>query len=343
MFCLVSGIWSGLDRMGWNIYMTPAIAHHGAIMVGGFLGTLITLEKIIPINRRFLFAILVLNALSVLFFFLDLPGISIWTLIISSLSLALVFAYYYRLQHGVVFILMLLGSLFWLTGNILLLTKQFYPLVFPWWLAFALFIIVAERLDLTKFLPVSQRSKNMLIGLLLLFVAGVLFSFHGAGSLVCGFSLIGISIWLLRYDLVAINLRKTGMHRFIAVALTAGYISLLLTGVFFFTLSDQWLTYDALVHSFFIGFVFSMIFAHGPMILPGIMGIHAAPFHRILYLWLALLQASWLIRIFADVLIDLETRKISGLLSTAVILGYFITMGILTIMTRRAAIRKSIF
>jgi hypothetical protein len=339
MFCLLSGIWSGLDRMGWDIYVTPIIAQHGAIMVGGFLGTLIALEKIIPIKRKILYTIPVLNTLSVLFFFLDQPKISIWILIVSSISLGLVFMYYFRIQHSVIFILMLAGSICWAVGNVLLLTKQFYPLAFPWWLAFALFIIVAERLDLTKFLPVSEINKKVPVGLLFLYIAGILFSFHGIGNLICGFSVIAISVWLLRYDLIAINLKKNSMPKFIALALLAGYISLLLTGIFFFTLGDHWLTYDALVHSFFLGFVFSMIFAHGPMILPGIMGVNTAPFNRILYLWLILLQASWLMRILADVLIELELRKISGLLSAAAILGYFISMAVLTIRSRRRTVK----
>jgi hypothetical protein len=340
MFCLLSGIWSGLNRVGWNLYVTPAIAHHGAMMVGGFLGTLIALEKIIPMKRGFLYSIPVMNALSVLFFFTGHPQISVGVLIVSGIALSLVFIYYFRIQQSIIFILMLAGSLCWLIGNILLLTSQFYPLVFPWWVAFALFIIVAERLDLTRFLPVSRREKSLVPVLLFLFVAGVFLSFHGSGNLVCGFSLIGISVWLLRYDLIALNMKKTGMPKYIAIALLTGYISLLLTGVLFFTLSDQWLTYDALVHSFFIGFVFSMIFAHGPMILPGIMGINAAPFHPILYAWLALLQVSWLIRLFADVLIDMEIRRISGLLSAAAILGYFATMAVLTIRSSKADKRK---
>lgn len=337
MFCLLSGFWSGLNRIGWNIAFLPIAPHHGAIMVGGFLGTLITLEKIIPLKKKILYFVPVVNALSVVFFFLGQPKISLYILIASSSSLVLVFVYYFKQQRTIIYSMMVTGACCWLVGNILLLTKFFYPLAFPWWAAFALFIIAAERLERMTFLPVTALTKRLLVALLILFVVGVLFSFHGTGNLICGLSLIAISLWLLRHDMIGINLKKSGMLKFAAVSLLTGYSALLLTGISFFSLSDQWLTYDAIVHSFFLGFVFSMIFAHGPLILPGIMGISVIPFTRFLYVWLALLHVSWLIRIFSDVAMELQIRKISGLLSTISIVGFFITMAAVTIHRQRHA------
>jgi hypothetical protein len=336
MFCLLCGLWSGLNRIGWSIAILPITAHHGAIMVGGFLGTLISLEKIIPLKKKVLYIIPILNALSVAFFFANQPKVSIYILIISSASLAAVFLYF-RSQRTIIYVLMLMGAVFWLIGNVLLLTKFFYPLAFPWWTAFALYVIAAERMELMKFLPVTGISKNIFIGLLFSFVIGVMFSFHGTGNLICGLALVGIAIWLLRNDLITINIKKPKIPRFIALTLLCGYVALLFTGVFYFSLSDQWLSYDAIVHSFFLGFVFSMIFAHGPMILPGIMGVSVAPFSKILYLWLGLLQSSWILRTFADVTTELSMRKFSGLLSVVSILGYFISMAILTIRSQQHA------
>lgn len=337
MLCLLTGLWSGLSRIGWDIYILPVTAHHGAIMVGGFLGTLISLEKIIPLKKKGFYIIPIFSAISVLFFFLNKPFISIILLILSSAGLAIVFLYYLRSERTLIYILMFLGALSWLTGNVMLLTKLFYPLAFPWWVAFTLFIITAERLELMKFLPVSKFNKRIFIALLVCFVIGVLFSFHGTGNIISGLALIGVSLWLMYNDLIGITIRKDGLPQFIAISLLAAYIALLLTGMFFITFSSQWLAYDAIVHSFFIGFVFSMIFAHGPIILPGVLGISAKPFHKILYLWLLLLHSSWLLRIFADVYMQLELRKISGLISVVAMLGYFIAMAVLTITHQRHA------
>ena len=85
-----------------------------------------------------------------------------------------------------------------------------------------------------------------------------------------------------------------------------------------------------------LGFVFAMIFAHGPIILPGIMGLSVTPFSRLLYLWLSLLHISWLLRVLADLTLALEMRKISGAISAAAIVGYFATMAIITLRRKPA-------
>jgi hypothetical protein len=158
--CLLTGLWTGLSRIGWDIFILPATAHHGAVMVGGFLGTLISLEKIIPLKKKFLFIIPLLSALSVLFFMVSQPFISISLLIIASVGLVLVFLHYLRLEPSLIYGIMVAGALLWLLGNVMLLTKNFYPLAFPWWVGFVLYIITAERLELMKFLPVSKFQKK---------------------------------------------------------------------------------------------------------------------------------------------------------------------------------------
>lgn len=335
MMCLLSGLWSGLNRIGWNIPLLPIAAHHGIIMVGGFLGTLISLEKIIPLKKRILYGIPFINALGVVLFFIAQPLAAIAMFICASIALTIVFILYFRSHTSLIYVLMLCGSVCWTIGNVLLITRSLYPLAFPWWSAFALFIIAAERLELMRFLPVSKWNKVIFIGLLVSYVVGILLSFHGTGIIVCSVSLAGCALWLLRYDLIGINITRTHLHRFTAIALLTGYIALLMCGVFLFVISDQSFSYDAVVHSFFIGFVFSMIFAHGPMILPGVMGISTTPYHKILYLWLLLLHGSWMMRVFGDVLIELDIRMISGIVSTVAILGYLGTIGLLTANSQR--------
>ena len=49
---LIAGMWAGLIRLGWELPVAVIAVHHGAIMVGGFLTTLIALEKAIPLKRN---------------------------------------------------------------------------------------------------------------------------------------------------------------------------------------------------------------------------------------------------------------------------------------------------
>lgn len=332
---LIVGLWSGLDRIGWDLNTLGVSMHHGAIMVGGFLGTLISLEKILPLKKRALFAIPAISGASTLFFYAQLP-IAAWScLILASLGLSAVFLHYFLREKNLIYLLMLGGGISWLIGNIVLISDRFYPLAFPWWLAFALFVITSERVELTKFLPVTNRAKSILVGLLACYLLGVMMSFHGNGSFISGVALTGVSVWLMKYDLIGISMHQTGLTRFVAIALLSGYISMLFTGILIVSLDNQPLAYDAVVHLFFVGFVLSMILAHGPIILPGVLGISAKPYHKLLYLWLGLLHASWLMRVPADLVLQFEIRKFSGIVTSVAIVGYFATIAALTAKTLR--------
>jgi hypothetical protein len=333
--CLLVGLWTGLNRIGWNIPILPVTPHHGAIMVGGFLGTLISLEKIIPLRKKFLYIFPVMSGASVVLFLLNLPLAGFASLVLASIGLSSVFLTYLIKEKNIIYLLMVAGGICWLTGNVVLITSKFYPVAFPWWLGFALCIITSERLELMKFLPVKKTTKKVLVFFLGLYIAGVLLSFHGIGQKISGAALIAIAVWLMRYDVIGISIRKTRLPRFMAVALLSGYTSMLLTGVFYLVLNAHTMAYDAIVHIFFLGFVFSMIFAHGPVILPGVLGISLKPYHKILYAWLILLHVSWMTRVIADIIVDLEIRKVSAFLSVLSILCYFATLSTITIISQR--------
>ncbi len=336
MLAMLFGLLSGLQRIGWPLPMTSVAPHHGAIMVGGFLGTLITLEKVIPLKRKILFLFPVISALSVASIALSNALIPSLLLILASLGLTVVFLLYWLKERSIIYTLMFLGAACWLMGNILLAATGFYPNAIPWWTAFILFIIVSERLELSKFLPVTKRHKTILLALLMFYLVGCALTFHGIGRYVASLSLLGIGLWLMRHDVVSINLRKRDLPRYVGIALLAGYFSLLLSGMFLLVANEQPLSYDIYVHSLFIGFAFSMIFAHGPVILPGVLGISTKPYHPILYVWLFLLHASWLARVVTDITLSIHLRMYTGGVSAAAILGYFITLAVLTLRASRA-------
>ncbi|HEY0656212.1 MAG TPA: hypothetical protein VGD65_23925 [Chryseosolibacter sp.] len=335
MLSLIVGLLAGLHRIGWQMQLSSVSPNHGAIMVGGFLGTLIILEKIIPLKRHILYAVPIISGASVVLFFIGQPVYSIASLVVASAGLSIIFFIYWIREKSSIYFLMLAGAICWFTGNLLLLIHNFYPISLPWWMAFVLLVITAERMELMKFLPVSNYQKLIFMGMLLAFVTGCLISFHGVGNYVASFSLVGISIWLMRNDVVGLNLKKKDLPRYVGVALLSGYFALLLSGIFLPLLTEQPLGYDILVHSFFIGFVFSMIFAHGPIILPGVLGLSVKPYHSVFFIWLALLHASWIIRAISNITLDMQLRKYSGLMSGMAIIGYFLSLALTTIRSQR--------
>jgi hypothetical protein len=324
---LLIGLLSGLGRLGWSVPFPETFAHHGAIMVGGFLGTLISLEKVIPLKKPILFIGPLLSACSLPAFYLGHFKLAMIFLIAASIFFVLVYMLYLLNNYNVYLVLAVTGAVCWGIGNVLLLSEKFYPSAFPWWMGFLLFTIVSERLELSKFLPVSKRQKYFLIAFLILFITGVLLPFHGIGIYLSGMALVFTGIWLMLFDVVKLTIKKEGLVRFTAIALLVGYIFLIITGVFLIGMPDAILGYDIMVHTFFIGFVFAMIFAHGPIILPGVLGLIVKPYHPLFYLPLTALFLSLFMRITANVmLIPFSWRAISGWITAGSILIYFMLM-----------------
>ncbi|HSA41266.1 MAG TPA: hypothetical protein P5061_11660, partial [Mycobacterium sp.] len=77
----------------------------------------------------------------------------------------------------------------------------------------------------------------------------------------------------------------------------------------------EWWVNDAVVHAVMLGFVMSMIMAHAPVILPAVLR-RPLPYTRWLYLPVALLHASLLLRIVVG-----DGRDIQGAVSTGGVLN----------------------
>jgi hypothetical protein len=112
-----------------------------------------------------------------------------------------------------------------------------------------------------------------------------------------GVSLLCLALWLGRFDIARRTVRARGISRYMAVCLLLGYFWLALAGVAWAAASLGYPARDAALHGLAIGFVFSMILGHAPVILPAVLRVKllfGVPF----YLPLALLHASLALRIF---------------------------------------------
>ena len=57
MLALLSGLAGGLARLGWPLPVAaPLVAFHGPLMVAGFLGTVIGLERAVALGRSWAYA-----------------------------------------------------------------------------------------------------------------------------------------------------------------------------------------------------------------------------------------------------------------------------------------------
>ena len=94
LLTLLAAVWAGLLRIGWVFAGSASlIAAHGPLMVCGFLGTLIGLERAVALaqlGRRWTYAAPLLSALGALTSLFGLP-IGPWLLTAGSLALIGVF------------------------------------------------------------------------------------------------------------------------------------------------------------------------------------------------------------------------------------------------------------
>jgi hypothetical protein len=199
----------------------------------------------------------------------------------------------------------------------------------PWWLAFLVLTIAGERLELNRFLPIprdSQRMFLLIVGLLLAGAAATLRD-EEAGLALFSAGLLALAAWLLRYDIAQRNMKRPGLTGFIAHCLLAGYAWLGFAGVLGlmggFLPGHPWR--DATLHAVALGFVFSMIFGHAPIIFPAVLRVKI-PWHPLVYLPLVLLHASLVWRVAGSLLDSFSLTRQGGMANAIALLVFVVVM-----------------
>jgi hypothetical protein len=305
---------------------TVTDAQHGALMVGSFLASLIFLERAVTFTNKWVLLLPAFNAASFVFYMLGLHVPGHGCLVLGSLGFIVMCGYFVYRYRELYYYVFLGGAFALFAGNSLLFQTFSYPHTVPWWMVFLLFTIVAERLELSRFLALTPAKRIWLIVALVLSYFSLFIPERWHGDMFFAASLLPTALWLLKYDMARRSVSLAGQHRYSALLLLTGYGWLLITAVLFFLKSNFIFYYDAVLHSFFIGFVFSMIFSHAPIILPAVLKWPIKIYKPVLYLWFALLQTSLLLRIIGDVLENIELRKWGGLSNGIVILLFFATI-----------------
>jgi hypothetical protein len=329
---MLAALWAGWIRLGWQ---WPAIqatlpAFHGPLMVGGFLGTLISLERAVAIKKWWAYLGPIFSALGGIALIAGLPAVQppVAALLLTLGSAGLVVDFYYivRLQRSWFNFIMATGAGCWLVGNLLWMGgTPIYQMVL-WWAAFLVLTICAERLELGRLVRLTRRQENWFLGGAAVLMAGLAAAlvWMQAGTRLAGIGMVWLSLWLWQHDLARRTIRTGGLPRFAAACLLSGYVWLGLAGAWSVLAGNPiaGARYDALLHMIFLGFVISMIFGHAPIIFPAVLNLQIH-FQPIFYLPLVLLHTSLALRIFADLLLWQTGRLWGGLLNGIAILAFF--------------------
>jgi hypothetical protein len=222
-----------------------------------------------------------------------------------------------------------------------LLGESIYSAV-PWWAGFLILTICGERLEISRVLFLKKSSRTLFKIAVGVFSIGLLSSLFSLtlGLRLAGVGLILLGVWLLRFDIARHTIKKTGLTRYIAACLLPGYVWLVIAGGLWLIagLPANNLTIDAMLHAIFLGFVFSMIFGHAPIILPALMPVDIT-YRSIFYLPLVLMQGALVVRVIADLMLNPTIRQWAGLFNVLAILLFLATMVLSAKRRPRAVLR----
>jgi hypothetical protein len=284
---LALGVAGGLARLTPLPVSIAALALHGPLMVSAFFGTVISLERAAALDKLWAYAAPMGAGLGGVLLLVGLPFEGFLLMVLAAAVLVVASIVVLRRQRSLEMAALLAGAAAWLMGNLGLLLG--FAAV-PWWIAFFALTIGGERLELSRYLKRPPWVRNAFMAL----AAALLFAPLEPRYL--GVALALLALWLFAFDLARVTVRQTKLPRYVAVCLLAGYVWLALGGA----LIALELAYDAALHTVFVGFVFSMVFGHAPVILPAVLR-SPLPYHPVLYAPLILLHASLAVRVAVSV------------------------------------------
>ncbi len=254
---------------------------HGPLMVLGFVGTLIALERAVALRRTWGFAAPALLGVGSIALLSPIPlGWGQALLVLGSIGLATVYVPLWRRQEDDAVLVQGVGASLAVGASVLWLRGEEIPRLLPWLVGFVVLTIAGERLELAR-LHIDRRRAGWLVAL-----SGALVVATGTTAVrpdlspLLGAALLGLVGWLAGADVARRTIRSTGLPRYTAACLLLGYGWLAVTGGIWL-LHGEVLTgpgYDAAVHATFLGFTISMILAHAPVILPAILR-RPLPYH----------------------------------------------------------------
>ena len=331
--CLLAGMAGGLLRAGAFLpdsgdtaWLGRAALVHAALIICGFLGTVIGIERAVAVKLRTAFIAPVAAGLGGVCLLFGQPAAGAWLEVLAALAFAAVNMVVVGRQRAPHTVLLLVAAAAWLAGNLLFANGADGGTVLPWWFAFLVLTIAAERLEMTRLMPRRPVAQLALYAVLAALLAGAALSAASlrAGGLVYGGALLLLAIWLGAFDIARRTLFAPGLSRYMALCLLTGYGWLAVGGAAWAATAMGWPARDVALHALGLGFIFSMIMGHAPVILPAVAGVKLR-FGWWFYLPLAALHLSLVVRLGFG-LADLQMRATGALSNAAAILLFVVTI-----------------
>lgn len=329
---LLVGLNAGLERIG----VPPAVENgrvassHGALMVLGFVGTVVALERAVALGRYWGFIAPALLGLGAVTTIAPAPVVVGRALMLAgALALLALYVPLYRRQRDTAVAIEMLGAALAAGGALLLVREVSFPVLLPWLAGFVVLTIVGERLELARIAVLATAAASLLVIIAGALCVGIALTIGMpvVGYPITGAATIALVAWLVRYDVATKTIRGTGLPRYIAACLLLGYCWLGVAGLIWLlsTSAPAGAAYDASVHAVFLGFTISMVMAHAPVILPAVLR-RPLPYSAALYAPAVLLHLSLVIRLGLGDGLGLEhARALGAVLNAAAIVLFVLT------------------
>lgn len=318
LLSLLAGLWGALNLLDVAVPLPRAsfAQQHGPLMALGFLGTLISLERSVALGRPWAYASPALAGLGALTTAAGLTAPGRVLLTAAGGWLVAVYIAVLGRRTGRDLAVQTAGAAAWYIAGLLWIGGRGVGDIVPWLAAFLVLTIAGERLELARVAFLGRRASDGLLGTAALIGAGAAVSvwWAGPGWRLTGLGMAALAGWLAVHDIARRTVRGTGLPRFAAACLLAGYAWLAAAGTIWLAAGrPSGGAYDAALHAVFLGFVMSMVFGHAPVILPAVLRIRL-PYHPVLYAPLVLLHASLLLRVGGDLTGSPAARTLGGVL-----------------------------
>jgi hypothetical protein len=328
-FALVAGLYAGVLLLAAPVPAPGGSLEqvHGPVMVFGFVGTLVALERAVALGARWALAGPACSGLGALVLVVDGPGVAGYGLLmLAAVALLGVYRALWRRQPSVALLGQATGAFAWYAATFLWLAGFPVAETVPWPAVFVVATIAGERLELAHVGLRDRTAPRLLVAALLVLICGAAASTVSpeAGTHLFGFGLLAVTGWLVVHDVARRTVRAPGLPRYIAAGLLAGYAWLAVADLLWAGggATTDGARYDAVLHATFLGFTMSMIFVHAPVILPAVLR-RPLPYHRLLYVPLAVLHLSLAARIAIGDAAGLEAVwRWAGVVNVAAVAGF---------------------
>lgn len=305
LLCAVAG---GLLRAGsaWALLhghtgVALAAGVHAALMLSAFFGMVIAIERAVALRMRWAFVAPVAAGLGGLTLVAgELQAGAALGVLAAMVSVA-VHAVVLQRQRAAHTALLLLASVAWWVGNVLYAAGSGTEAALPWWFALPVLTIAAERLEMTRLTRRHALALPALLAIVALLLVGAALSPASAwGGVLFGTALMALAVWFGLFDIARRTLFAAGLPRYMAVCLLTGYAWLALGGLAWVGMVLGCPGRDLALHALGLGFIFSMVMGHAPVILPAVARVKLL-FGPWFYAPLAALHASLLLRLVGGI------------------------------------------